>query len=437
MNSGYPDYYESAAAQTPAKVSLAAFKSQAPKIKAAPANATRFQECMKKELEVTIDHLSCADKTDLLLQNLEKLGDVETVLKSDIQFSDYIFGAHTDGTPAAVVGDIHNLMAPQLLQREMLANPGNIATSYSSQINHETNMKIHMQDYLPQSVADNVVDATTGIADDIILEVLVFEGTCAAERTLFGVNYEVQKGFYRNQKRPALHAQSITILGSNTLAHLADEIMRHCKFSNEYLPSTQEHAIPTKIGEILTSNYFLIEEEFFVDYRKNRQDISLELRSWLETEDAATMKLGQRFQERIRNIESPKNPMNPEDSSRMRLDTLEIKLGFPYLFVHQGAIERLVVFSDVRMVTKYDCQSKSRYPYTLRYIPENLQRCCLCTKKVAKIETADDELADDTPAYWCAECFKMLHYDERGQPVAEFKWRMHLHSTIHLSNDSS
>jgi len=436
MNSGYPDYYESAADQTPSKVSLAVFKSQAPKIKASSDNRNELQKCMKKELEVTIEHLSCTDKADILLENLEKLTDVDEQFRMPRQLVDYIFGDQTDATPHILTNGADNLMAPRLLEKDIRENPGNINTSYSAQINHESNMKIHMQKYKPEDLIDNVVDSATGIADEIILEILVFEGTCAIERTLFGISTEVQKGFYRNQKRPALHAQSITILGSQTLTELSDEITRNCRFSNEYLPSTETHALPMKIGEIISSNYFFIEEEFFVDYRRNREDISIEMRNWLQSEDAATMKIGQRFQERIQSENSPRNPLNPNDATRTRLDSLEIKLGFPYLFVHQGAIERMVVFSDVRMVSRFDCQSKSRYPYTLRPIPENVQKCCLCTKKVAKVETADDELADDNPAFWCAECFKMLHYDDAGQPVAAFNWRMHLISTINISAES-
>ena len=82
------------------------------------------------------------------------------------------------------------------------------------------------------------------------------------------------------------------------------------------------------------------------------------------------------------------------------------------------------MFNDIRVVTKFDCQSISSYPFSLRSPKESLNKCCLCTEKIGTIETVGDELADDEPAFWCQDCFKMLHYDMDGVPVAEFHWRL-------------
>ena len=35
--------------------------------------------------------------------------------------------------------------------------------------------------------------------------------------------------------------------------------------------------------------------------------------------------------------------------------------------------------------------------------------------------TVDDELATESPAYFCKTCFSLLHYDEEGTKSAEFK----------------
>lgn len=167
----------------------------------------------------------------------------------------------------------------------------------------------------------------------------------------------------------------------------------------------------------------MIEENFYVDYRSKRADISIEMRRWLNTAEATQSKIGQRMKERAET--DPRFiAFAPHDQDTTRLDSLNIRLGFPYLFTHQGAIEQIIMFNDIRVVTKFDCQSISSYPFSLRSPKESLNKCCLCTEKIGTIETVGDELADDEPAFWCQDCFKMLHYDMDGVPVAEFHWRL-------------
>ncbi|PIO31532.1 hypothetical protein AB205_0055050 [Aquarana catesbeiana] len=63
---------------------------------------------------------------------------------------------------------------------------------------------------------------------------------------------------------------------------------------------------------------------------------------------------------------------------------LNIKIGFPYLYSHQGDCEHIVTITDIRWVTK------------------------------------SDSFAPDDPCFFCDVCFKMLHYDSEGNKLGDF-----------------
>ncbi|KAH0519948.1 snRNA-activating protein complex subunit 3 [Microtus ochrogaster] len=63
---------------------------------------------------------------------------------------------------------------------------------------------------------------------------------------------------------------------------------------------------------------------------------------------------------------------------------LNIKLGFPYLYCHQGDCEHVVVITDIRWVTN------------------------------------NDTFAPEDPCFFCDVCFRMLHYDSEGNKLGEF-----------------
>ncbi|ELV12178.1 snRNA-activating protein complex subunit 3 [Tupaia chinensis] len=63
---------------------------------------------------------------------------------------------------------------------------------------------------------------------------------------------------------------------------------------------------------------------------------------------------------------------------------LYIKLGFPYLYCHQGDCEHVIVITDIRWVTN------------------------------------NDSFAPEDPCFFCDVCFRMLHYDSEGNKLGEF-----------------
>ena len=53
-----------------------------------------------------------------------------------------------------------------------------------------------------------------------------------------------------------------------------------------------------------------------------------------------------------------------------------------------------------------------------------IKNCTVCDILVAIIETVEDELADDSPSFWCQNCFYEMHFDaDTGEKVCDFQWR--------------
>ena len=316
MNSGYPDYYEEATTKIPNKICLQQFKVLAPRVTPAlPFNTANiiddkirhrtelhFHEKMKSELEITMENMGCLAQADALLNQLNEITDpVKNLDIGRLEFTDIVFSG-CDSKPQALTPNASNLLAPMLYASEKKYNEGENEKNDEKKlkfdkswnfINPETNKKIEMQNIRTEEV-DRITDET-----ELIIEVVVFEGTCPTERTLFGIHHDTQKGFYRNQKRSLLQSHTFSMLGSQKLTQLSDIIRGNCRFSHEFLPSTSlEQPNEQQIGELNLGNFFMIEENFYVDYRSKRADISIEMRRWLNTAEATQSKIGQRMKER-------------------------------------------------------------------------------------------------------------------------------------------
>ncbi|KAH8038572.1 hypothetical protein HPB51_001993 [Rhipicephalus microplus] len=77
-------------------------------------------------------------------------------------------------------------------------------------------------------------------------------------------------------------------------------------------------------------------------------------------------------------------PFNVADMADTKLVDLNLRLGYPYVYVHQGYCEHLVVFSDMRMHHPHDSQCLADYPVALQAFPRGKSVfCMMCHKKIA------------------------------------------------------
>ncbi|KAK6620195.1 hypothetical protein RUM44_006596 [Polyplax serrata] len=72
------------------------------------------------------------------------------------------------------------------------------------------------------------------------------------------------------------------------------------------------------------------------------KDLSKELRSW-----AAEKKLGE---------------FETAEMHKTRIDSLKVRLGRPYVYLHQGNCEHIILFSDIRLLDSSDPNRFSLFP---------------------------------------------------------------------------
>jgi snRNA-activating protein complex subunit 3 len=76
-------------------------------------------------------------------------------------------------------------------------------------------------------------------------------------------------------------------------------------------------------------------------------------------------------------------PFYVKRMSETRVTDLKLRLGFPYIFVHQGHCEHLMIFSDLRLMNVNDIHDLNEYPFCI-YEALNPIKCCACKDAFAK-----------------------------------------------------
>ncbi|KAF9983375.1 small nuclear RNA activating complex, polypeptide 3 [Mortierella antarctica] len=111
------------------------------------------------------------------------------------------------------------------------------------------------------------------------------------------------------------------------------------------------------------------------------------------------------------------------------IQDLSIRINHPYLLVHQGNCEHLLMFRDLRLFShRYDDQNLLSYPKAIFKSKQTRHRCRMCNTNPAFYITIDDRLAGETPSYFCEECYDVFHYDEDGNILYDdFKVFLYAH----------
>ncbi|EHH24098.1 hypothetical protein EGK_07694 [Macaca mulatta] len=162
--------------------------------------------------------------------------------------------------------------------------------------------------------------------------------------------------------------QTMLVLGSQKLTELRDSIrcVSDLQIGGEF-SNTPDQAPEHISKDLYKSAFFYFEGTFYNDKRYPEcRDLSRTIIEWSESHDRGYGK----FQ-----------TARMEDFT---FNDLCIKLGFPYLYCHQGDCEHVIVITDIRWVTN------------------------------------NDSFAPEDPCFFCDVCFRMLHYDSEGNKLGEF-----------------
>ncbi|KAG0004467.1 small nuclear RNA activating complex, polypeptide 3 [Entomortierella chlamydospora] len=94
------------------------------------------------------------------------------------------------------------------------------------------------------------------------------------------------------------------------------------------------------------------------------------------------------------------------------IQDLSIRLNHPYLLVHQGNCEHIMMFRDLS--AEHDEPNRLRYPKATFKSKPVRHKCRMCNINQAFYVTVDDRLAGETPCYFCKPCYHAFHYDVNG-----------------------
>ncbi|XP_036356075.1 snRNA-activating protein complex subunit 3-like [Octopus sinensis] len=96
---------------------------------------------------------------------------------------------------------------------------------------------------------------------------------------------------------------------------------------------------------------------------------------------------------------------------------LTVQLGYPYVYMHQGNCQHVVVFSDVRLPFWLDF---GKYPLRIGKSKRLKMACQCCKMFVARWITTQNNLCPHDPCYLCQSCYSLLCFDESGNKIGNF-----------------
>ncbi|XP_004838374.2 snRNA-activating protein complex subunit 3 [Heterocephalus glaber] len=198
--------------------------------------------------------------------------------------------------------------------------------------------------------------------------------------------------------------QTVLVLGSQKLTELRDAIccVSDLQIGGEF-SNTPDQAPEHISRDLYKSAFFYFEGAFYNDKRYPEcRDLSRTIIEWSEAHDRGYGK----FQ-----------TARMEDFT---FNDLNIKLGFPYLYCHQGDCEHVVVITDIRLVHHDDCLDRTLYPLLIKKHWLWTRKCFVCKMYTARWVTNNDSFAPEDPCFFCDVCFRMLHYDSEGNKLGEF-----------------
>ncbi|XP_054842756.1 snRNA-activating protein complex subunit 3 [Eublepharis macularius] len=198
--------------------------------------------------------------------------------------------------------------------------------------------------------------------------------------------------------------QTMLVLGSQNLTEVRDSIscVSDLQIGGEF--SSHPDQAPEHISkDLYKSAFFYFEGIFYNDVRYQEcRDLSRTIIEWAESRDRG-----------YANLQAAKM----EDYT---FNNLNIKVGFPYLYCHQGDCEHIVIITDIRLIHRDDCLDRSLYPLLTKKHWIWTKKCFVCKMYTARWVTNDDSLAPQDPSFFCDVCFQMLHYDADGNKLGEF-----------------
>uniref|UniRef100_A0AC34RQ16 snRNA-activating protein complex subunit 3 n=1 Tax=Panagrolaimus sp. JU765 TaxID=591449 RepID=A0AC34RQ16_9BILA len=149
------------------------------------------------------------------------------------------------------------------------------------------------------------------------------------------------------------------------------------------------------------SSFLFIHDTFYIDQRNdNAKDISEPIREFMTKRKSF-------------------GPTKVVDMANVKIKDLTLRLGQPYVFMHIGNCEHLVIFTDLRLLHPSDSQDLTEYPVLLcdKY---QSPKCCVCQNASPAFIISESDRIPICPAFMCSDCFNEFHY-EGDNRIGDFK----------------
>ncbi|CAH2002056.1 unnamed protein product [Acanthoscelides obtectus] len=197
-------------------------------------------------------------------------------------------------------------------------------------------------------------------------------------------------------------AYEIEAVGSNTLTEVVDSIK--C-FSDDCLflevPDTKVDLSSEMFNarQAYPSRTVFIEGVFYNDYRSpDSVDLSKEVTEWAKQKDIGSFV-----------------SQSMED---VHLRDLKPKLGYPYVYIHQGNCEHIISFSDARLIT--EPSYSRRYPRISSFCTKYNMQCFLCSNLPARWMVVKCDRFPHEKVFLCTVCCESYLFLD-GKKVTEFQ----------------
>ncbi|KAJ2449645.1 hypothetical protein EV183_004787 [Coemansia sp. RSA 2336] len=206
-----------------------------------------------------------------------------------------------------------------------------------------------------------------------------------------------------NTRGSTAKMEEYLVLGSQSLTVLRDAF--YCL--SDFLVSDHDDQNENTKDRKVSSSYFFIEKTFYNDMRSpSATDYSRVIMEWANDPDR-----------------QEKNPHLQGLQSRLmdgaRFLDLSIRLRQPYIFMHQGDCEHVMMFTDLRLLGPQDDQNVEAYPKQIFRTRHMRHKCRMCSAYPAQYVTKNDFHSGMSPCYFCEKCYTPFHFDAEGNKLLD------------------
>ncbi|XP_037774200.1 snRNA-activating protein complex subunit 3-like [Penaeus monodon] len=123
--------------------------------------------------------------------------------------------------------------------------------------------------------------------------------------------------------------------------------------------------------------------------------------------------------------------MRAESMSETTFLDLKVRLGYPYVFLHQGNCEHIIIFTDIRLHHQNDVPDPQRFPLLRGQASKLSVKCVICSLNLANWIVLDEPRLPIAVAHVCHRCLKMFCYNHKAENAVTGDKKL-FHSTEYI-----